>query len=180
MISEAELERTEYGLAPRGEGWYVVNLRDAEWRHADGRGAVCVASDDFEGWRRASDQLGVNVFALSPGEPMALYHREADQEGFLVLSGEAVLVVEGQERRLRQWDYFHCPPGTDHITIGAGEQGAAIFMLGTRSEGHRIHYPANPVAARHGASVAESTDRAQGAYKDRPPIRPSRPPAPWG
>ena len=83
-MQEAPLERTQHGLAPRGGGWYVLNMRDAEWRHADGRGAVCVVSDDFEGWRRDADQLGVNPFVLMPGEPMALYHREADQEGFLV------------------------------------------------------------------------------------------------
>jgi hypothetical protein len=32
---------------------------------------------------------------------MAMYHREADQEDFLVLAGEAWLFVEGQERMLR-------------------------------------------------------------------------------
>jgi len=90
VVPESKLEKTEHGLVPKGEGWYVLNMRDAEWRHADGRGAVCVVADDFEGWRRESDQLGVNPFVLMPGEPMARYHWEADQEGLLVVSGEAV------------------------------------------------------------------------------------------
>src|SRR5512145_2098242 len=97
-------------------------MRDAEWRHAEGRGAVCVVSDDFEGWRRDADQLGVNPFVLMPGEPMSVYHREADQEDFLVVSGEAVLVVEGVERALRAWDFVHSPPGTGHLIVGAGSR----------------------------------------------------------
>ena len=110
MVPEAKLEETEHGLAPRGDGWYVLNMRDAEWRHADGRGAVCLVGDDFEGWRRF-DQLGVNPFVLMPGEPMSMYHWEADQEGFLVVSGEALLIVEGEERPLRAWDFVHAPAG---------------------------------------------------------------------
>ena len=91
MVPEAKLEQTEHGLVPRGDGWFVLNMRDAEWRHADGRGAVCVVGDDFEG-ERQFEQLGVNPFVLSPGEPMAMYHWEADQEDF---------VCRGRRRRTR-------------------------------------------------------------------------------
>ena len=48
MVSESKLEQTERGLVPKDEGWFVLNMRDAEWRYADGRGAVCVLGDDFE------------------------------------------------------------------------------------------------------------------------------------
>jgi len=106
VVPESQLRRTEHGLVPKGEGWYVLNLRDAEWRHVDGRGAVAVAGDDFEGHRRF-EQLGINPFVLRPGEPMSMYHWEADQEDFLVVSGEAVLVIEGLERPLRAWDLVH-------------------------------------------------------------------------
>ena len=41
-----------------------------------------------------------------------MHHRENAQEGFLVLSGECLLIVEEEERRLRAWDFFHCPGGT--------------------------------------------------------------------
>jgi len=40
-------------------------------------------------------QLGVNLSVLEPGQAMAQYHWEADQEDFLVLAGEALLIVEG-------------------------------------------------------------------------------------
>jgi uncharacterized cupin superfamily protein len=106
MVPEARLETTEHGLVPKGKGWFVLNMRDAEWRHADGRGAVCVALDDFEGGRDV-EQLGVNPFVLGPGEAMAMYHWEATQEAFLVVSSEAVLVIEGEER--------HCARGTSCI-----------------------------------------------------------------
>ena len=103
MVQESKLEKTEHGLVPKGEGWFVLNMRDAEWRYADGRGAVCVLGDDFEG-ERHFEQLGVNPFVLRPGEPMAMYHWEGDQEGFLVVAGEAVLIIEGEERQLGAWD----------------------------------------------------------------------------
>lgn len=171
MVPEAELERTQHGLAPAGEGWYVLNLRDAEWRHADGRGAVCVAADDFEGERRL-EGLGVNVFVLAPGEAMAMYHWEADQEGFLVLSGEAVLVVEGEERRLRPWDFVHCPPHTRHVIVGAGGGRCVVVAVGSRAQ-DAIGFPADGTAQRHGASVAEDTTDGAAAYAAVPPRAPT-------
>ena len=92
MVPESKLEQTEHGLVPKGKGWFVLNMRDAVWRHADGRGAVALVADDFEG-ERQFEQLGINPFVLNPGEPMSVYHWEADQEDFLVVSGEAVLIV---------------------------------------------------------------------------------------
>jgi uncharacterized cupin superfamily protein len=175
-VAEARLERSEHGLAPDGAGWYVLNMRDAEWRHAEGRGAVCVVGDDFEGWRRDGDQLGVNPFVLMPGESMALYHREADQEAFLVLSGEALLVVEGEERPLRRWDFVHCPPGTGHVVVGAGRSPCLVLAVGARAnadEPGALAFPADAVAARHGASVAEDTLDGSVAYADLPPREPT-------
>jgi uncharacterized cupin superfamily protein len=171
MVSESNLERTEHGLVPKGEGWFVINLRAAEWRHADGRGAVCVALDDFEGERRAV-QYGVNVFALSPGEPMAQYHWEADQEGFLVVSGEAVLVIEGEERPLRAWDFVHCPPRTKHVLVGAGSGPCVVIAVGARAH-DSIGFPADETAKRHGASVEEDTTNGGAAYADLPRRRPT-------
>src|ERR671937_3278648 len=92
MVPEAELEQTENGLVPRGEGWFVVNAREARWFDRGPRGAVC----SFEGEPEFS-QLGVNLFVLGPGQPMSMYHWEADQEDFLVLSGEALLIVDDEE-----------------------------------------------------------------------------------
>jgi uncharacterized cupin superfamily protein len=66
-------------------------------------------------------QLGINIVVLGRGQPMAMYHWEADQEDFLVLSGEALLIVEGEERPLKQWDFVHCPPRTNHVILGAGD-----------------------------------------------------------
>ncbi len=176
MVPEASLERTEHGLVPRGGGWYVLGMRDAEWRHAEGRGAVCVVSDDFEGWRRTGDQLGVNVFVLEPGEAMAMYHREADQEDFLVVSGKAVLVVEGEERPLRAWDLFHSPPGTEHVIVGAGSGPCLVIAVGSREhdgEPDSLAFPADEVARRHGASVEADTLDGGEAYASIPPRRPT-------
>jgi uncharacterized cupin superfamily protein len=114
---------------------------------------------------------------LWPGETPGKYHAESNQEGFLVLSGECIAVVEGEERRMGQWDYLHCPPGTAHITVGAGDGPCAILMVGTRAPDDTIHYPVEPAAAKYGASVEVATDSPKEAYAGRPPIEPAS--SPW-
>ena len=175
MVPESKLEQTEHGLVPKGEGWFVLNMRDAEWRHVEGRGAVCVVGDDFEGERRF-EQLGVNPFVLRPGEPMAVYHWEADQEGFLVVSGEAVLIIEGEERQLRAWDFVHCPPTTKHVIVGAGSGPCLVIAVGARewSTGPDwIGFTVDEVAKRHGASVEEDTTDPDAVYGPLPRREPT-------
>jgi uncharacterized cupin superfamily protein len=120
VVPESQLVPTKHGLVPKGDGWFVLNAREAQWWERKGRGVLC----EFEGsgFEGATDftQLGINLTLLGPGEPMSMYHWEADQEDFLVLSGEALLIVEGEERRLRSSDFVHCPPGTNHTIIGTG------------------------------------------------------------
>jgi uncharacterized cupin superfamily protein len=175
MVPEAKLATTEQGLVPQGDGWYVLGLRDAMWRQVDGRGAVCLVGDDFEGERRF-EQLGINPFVLMPGEPMSVYHWEADQENFLVVSGEAVLVVEGRERQLRAWDFVHCPPNTKHVIVGAGNGPCVVIAVGARenSDGPDwIGFPADDAAKRHGASVEEDTTDPDVVYGPLPGRRPT-------
>ena len=175
MVPESKLKQTEHGLVPKGEGWFVLNMRDAEWRHVDGRGAVCVVGDDFEG-ERQFEQLGVNMFLLGPGEPMAMYHWEADQEDFLVVSGEAVLVIEGEERQLRAWDFVHCPPNTKHVIVGAGSGPCLVIAVGARehsTESDSLGFTADEIAKRHGVSVEEDTTDPSAAYAPLPRREPT-------
>jgi uncharacterized cupin superfamily protein len=171
MVPESKLERTDYGLVSQGEGWFVLNLRDAEWRHADGRGAVSVALDDFEG-QPQFEQLGINPFVLMPGEPMSMYHWEADQGAFLVVSGEAVLIIEGEERHLRAWDFVHCPPRTKHVIVGAASGSCLVIAVGARERGS-IGFTVDEAARRHGASVEEATTDGGVAYSSVPVRRPT-------
>jgi uncharacterized cupin superfamily protein len=168
---ESKLEKTAHGLVSKGEGWFVLNLRDAEWRHADGRGAVCVVHDDFEGDRQ-SEQLGINPFVLEPGDAMAMYHWEADQEDFLVVSGEAVLIIEGEERQLRAWDFVHCPPNTKHVIVGAGRGPCLVIAVGAR-ERDSLGFPVDEVAKRRGASVEKNTMDGGVAYASLPRREPT-------
>lgn len=162
MVPEASLERTEYGLMPRGEGWFVLNARDARWARGDDVSASCELEGESE-----FEQVGVFLRVLRPGEPVALYHWEADQEGFLVLSGEALLLVEGEERVLWQWDFFHCPPGTKHIVVGAGDAPCVLLSVGAREhqggEGWG-GYPVDEIALRHRAGVEAETTDGREAY----------------
>jgi uncharacterized cupin superfamily protein len=172
-MEEARLRETEHGAVVEGSGWFVVNLAELAWETIPGHGAWCA----FEADDARAPHLGVGVHVLMPGEPSAKYHAESAQEGFLVLEGECVVVVEEQERRLRQWDYLHCPPGVAHITVGAGDGPCAILMLGARFPGRTIHYPVSELAARHGASVQAPTDSPREAYAGEP--EPVRVRAPW-
>jgi uncharacterized cupin superfamily protein len=162
MVPEAPLEQTDAGLVPKGDGWFVLNAREARWYHAPGRSAVC----DFEG-DIDFPQLGINLSVLQPGESMAMYHWEADQEDFLVLSGEALLIIEGEERPLKAWDFVHCPPDTKHTILGAGEGPCVILAVGARQnqEGPGWGgYTVDETARKHGVSAAYETNEAQEAY----------------
>jgi uncharacterized cupin superfamily protein len=172
MVPEANLDSTEHGLVPDGEGWFVLNAREARWLYREGRTAICL----FEGEPEFS-QVGINLSVLGPGEPMAMYHWEADQEDFLVLAGEALLIVEGEERRLRQWDFVHCPPETNHVIVGAGDGGCVVLAVGARERSTGPEwgaYTVDEVALRHGAGVGEETTDAKQAYarfRQREPTR---------
>ena len=172
MVPESPLESTEHGLVPEGDGWFVLNAREARWRPGQGRGAYCI----FEG-EPEFPQLGIHLVTLAPGEPMSMYHWEADQEDFLVLAGEALLVIEGEERPLRQWDFVHCPAGTNHTIIGAGDAPCLVLAVGARdlSTGPDWGgYAVDGAAIRHGAGVTEETPLAEEAYARFPAREPSR------
>ena len=159
MVEEARLEQTEHGLVPNGDGWFVVNAREARWWHHDTFGSAAT----FEGDVRFDD-FGINVQVLKPGEPNCMYHGENAQEDFLVLAGECILLVDGEERRLRQWDFFHSPPWTEHVFVGAGEGPCAILMVGARPDPEELRYPVAEVAQRHNASVSSETPSGEEAY----------------
>jgi uncharacterized cupin superfamily protein len=165
-VNEASSEETPYGRYITSDGWFVINLSDALAVRNEEKGGALYP---FEGQREPRFRdFGVNVRILSPGEPNALYHSEDAQEGFLVLSGECTLIVEEDERSLRQWDYFHCPAGTHHIIVGAGDGPCAILMIGARPEIETLHYPVSEVAAKYGASAAKDTYDPDEAYADWP------------
>jgi uncharacterized cupin superfamily protein len=172
-VPEARLADSGSGLAPASDGWFVVNVQDAEWLTSEnGEKKPSGSECGFESGEFSFGQLGVRLHVLEPGEPNGLYHSESQQEAFLVLSGECTLLVEGEERLLRPWDFFHCPAGTEHIFLGAGDGPCVIFMAGARSEDTRIVYPVSELAARHDASVSEETSDPRQAYVGR--FEPSR------
>ena len=173
MVQEAQLEQAETGLYPTGQGWFVVNVRDARWGRNEKFGAVC----PFEGpWPDASFRdLGISLRVLEPGQSNCLYHRESNQEDFLVLAGECLLLVEGQERQLRAWDFVHCAPNTEHVFVGAGSGPSVILMVGARSEDEALFYPVSELARRYGAGVENETDSGDEAYAPYPGPEAGRP-----
>jgi uncharacterized cupin superfamily protein len=150
--------------------WYVINAREGEWWEKGPRGRVkdLVVPDDA--------QVGVNLFVLEPGHRMSMYHWEADQEGFFVIAGEALLIVEDEEHPLRQWVYFHCPIGVPHTIVGGGSGPSVILAIGAREhqEGPGWGgYPYSEVAMKHDASAEEETTNAKVAYARFPASQPT-------
>jgi uncharacterized cupin superfamily protein len=172
MSEEARLEETPSGLQPTGAGWFVVNVRDTAWLVHDAFGAGCV----FENRQAAHfPELGINISVMQPGQPLCLYHEENAQEDFLVLAGECVLLVNGEERPLRIWDFFHSPAGTEHVIVGAGQGPSIVLAVGTRPEEEQLRYPASELAARYGASAEAETTDAREAYARFERPQPARP-----
>jgi len=170
-MDETRLIEGEAGRRPAGEGWFVVNVGDAEWLRDETFGAAT----QFESREARFKELGINIQVLQPGQPNGLYHAESNQEDFLVLAGECLLIVEDQERLLHAWDFVHCPAGTCHIFVGAGEDACLVLMVGTRTPDDTIVYPVSEVALRHRAGVERETTDAHEAYAGRADTRPGRP-----
>jgi uncharacterized cupin superfamily protein len=190
MVEEARLEEVSSGLAPVSPGWFVVNAGEAAWVRNDAFGARC----NFEGSDRALAErpelerqwfaeVGYTLAVLEPGKPTGMYHAESSQEDFLVLAGECMLVIEEEERRLRAWDFVHCPAGTRHVFVGIGDEPCVIFMIGARAAGKTLLYPrSEPALALH-AGVESETEQPAEAYAPFPRWRVGRPDAwdalPW-
>jgi uncharacterized cupin superfamily protein len=159
VIPETGYEKADGGVLPKGEGWFVLNARDAVW-HDSTFGPYTRFEGDVP-----FPQVGINIGILQPGQPSCMYHGENEQEDFLVLDGECLLLVEGEERRLKAWDFVHCPAWTEHVFVGAGDGPCALLAIGGRSGGDVI-YPASVLAQRHKAGVAKETTEPREAYAD--------------
>jgi uncharacterized cupin superfamily protein len=166
MVDEARLEQQDAGLTPVTDGWFVVSVPVAAWVTNPVLGAACV----FEGEDVSFPDVGFTIGILQPGQSGGRYHREANQEDFLVLAGECLLLIEGEERRLKAWDFVHCPPDTEHGFVGAGDGPCAIFMSGARQGWPEkgLFYPRSELALRHGAGVEADTASPAEAYAPFP------------
>jgi uncharacterized cupin superfamily protein len=168
LRSEARLVEKDGGLIPEDEGWFVLNVRNARWYRSPAFGSIARFEGDEGAWFK---ELGINIRVLEPGQPNCLYHGENAQEDFLVLFGECLLLVEGEERPLQQWDFVHLPPWTQHVAVGAGSGPCAILMVGTRPrtpEDDQLIYPVAEVARKHNASVDKETTSGEEAYAPFP------------
>ncbi len=176
-VPEAHLERTDEGLVYKGDGWFVVNAEDVRWRESEGLGRSTNFGGDI-----VFDQIGIGINVLAPGQPLSMYHGESDEEDFLLLSGTATLLIEGQERPLRRWDFVHCPPYAEH-TIVAGPVGCVLVGVGARERHTELgpgggrrgkegesEYTVHETALKHGAGIEPGTPQDE-AYSRFPPRR---------
>ena len=178
MVPEAKLEDSGNGLAPKTAGWFVLNARAARWFDKPGQGhSVPLTGKDEHEAETFFPMLGMAIRVMSPGEVSTTYHWETEQEDFLVLAGEALAIIEGQERALKQWDFVHCPPETKHAFVGAGDGPCVLLCASSRQfqkDGPWGFYCAGEAAARHNAASPEDTQDGRIAYARFPPSRETR------
>lgn len=181
MVREARLEPLEAGLTPVTDGWFVVSVRDGAWVTNEALGEACI----FEGDDAPFPHVGFTLAVLQPGQS-SRYHREANQEDFLVLAGECILLIEGEERPLQAWDFVHCPPHAEHGFVATGDGPCVIFMTGARQGWPEkgVVYPRSELALHHGAGVETETTSPAEAYAGLPRWKPGPPDdwdgLPWG
>jgi len=178
VVPEAKLEDNGTGLVPQSVGWLVLNARDARWFDKPGQGhsVPLTGHDEYEA-ETFFPMLGMAIRVMSPGEVSTTYHWETEQEDFLVLAGEALAIIEGQERALKQWDFVHCPPETKHAFVGAGDGPCVLLCASSRQfqkDGPWGFYCADETAARHNAASPEDTQDGDIAYARFPPSRETR------
>jgi uncharacterized cupin superfamily protein len=140
---------------------FIVNIADARALGHSRRATLIDLEREDAPW----PEVGVNIQVMAPGQPNCRYHSEPVQEDFLVLHGECIVILQGEERRMRQWDFLHCPAGVEHVFVGAGDGPCAVLMIGSRRL-DQAHYPVNDIAARYDASAARTTDDPGEAYAD--------------
>ena len=178
---EARVEQVTHGAAPVSDGWFVLNANDAQWIHHPDFGWCCPFEASGSVIRQRDDlgthtfpQLGVNLLVLTGSG--GLYHREDQQEDFLVLRGECLALVEGEERLLKQWDLFHSPAGTEHVLVATSDEPCLVLRVGIRLGYPGLFYPRAEVAVRHGAAADEETPSGAEAYRSRGHWQPSQKP----
>jgi uncharacterized cupin superfamily protein len=172
MVAEARMEPVASGLAPVTPGWFVVNTADAAWTNHDRFGGVCIFESDEFVLRGRPDltayekpYAGFTIRVVSPAHPATHYHAESVEEDFLVLMGECILIIEDQERRLKTWDFVHCPPMTGHAFVATDDGPCVILATGNRRDDLEVISPDSEAALRRGVGpepdlpVAERTAR---------------------
>jgi uncharacterized cupin superfamily protein len=169
-MKEARLQQTEHGLVPEDDGWYVLNTTEAVWEENAEFGRFT----RWEGKDARFPEVGINIAVMQPGQPACMYHGEDAQENFLVLAGEGILIIEGEERPLKAWDFVHCPPWAKHVIVAAGSEPLVVLAIGARNGRTGLVYPVDETALKHSAGVERETTEGKTAYAGTSELVPTR------
>jgi mannose-6-phosphate isomerase-like protein (cupin superfamily) len=177
VVEEAELEETEVGLLPKTQGWFIMSALETRWFDKPGQGhsVSLTGYNEYEA-ETFFPMLGMSIRVAGPGDATTTYHWETEQEGFLVLSGEGIAIIEGEERPLKQWDFVHCPPGTRHAFAG-GEPPLVLLCASSRQfqkDGPWGYYCFDETAAKYNAASPEDTQDGEIAYARFAEVRKTR------
>ncbi|HTV80623.1 MAG TPA: cupin domain-containing protein [Steroidobacteraceae bacterium] len=97
--------------------------------------------------------FGVNLTHLEPGAASALFHSHALQDEFVfVLEGNPTIAFGDREYRLSPGDCmgFKAGTGIGHQVINRTAEVVAYLEIGDRTQGERVEYPKDDIAAQAG------------------------------
>ncbi len=90
------------------------------------------------------EKIYVNIDYVKPGGKSVKYHSHSKQEEFfLIMSGEGILRMDGQQIPVKVGDVVSKPAGKDiaHQFINNGSEILQILDMGTREQGDIASYP---------------------------------------
>jgi uncharacterized cupin superfamily protein len=158
FVKEAELGPPELG-EPGPRPSTIVNLSEVEPQHF-GRGPVSSQRRDL-GKAAGSRQTGLQHYEVDPGRNAAPAHcHSLEEEVFVVLGGDGVLVLGEEEQPVRAGHVVACPPATRvaHM-FRAGSDGLQLLAYGTREPGDMCYYPRSNKIAFRGLGVVGRIER---------------------
>jgi uncharacterized cupin superfamily protein len=124
-------------------GKLIRNFKDIE-RKRDERAPLYDSTGARLAPGTAATKLGISVDSVAPGKRSCPYHfHYAQEEAFVVLSGEGSLRVAGEMLPIKAGDTIFIPPGPEypHQIINTSDAPLEYLSISTRDSPEVVEYP---------------------------------------
>ena len=153
FVREAEAGPPELPDQPGERSTTIVNV-DAVPPRQFGRSRVKSMERDL-GRAAGSVATGINYVEVEPGKDATPLHcHSLEEELFVILDGEGVLMLGDDETPVRSGHVVSRPPGTGIAhAFRAGERGLTFLAYGSREPGDLCYYPRSNKVSFRGLGV---------------------------
>ena len=159
FVRESEAGPPQLPAEPDPRPASIVNLADVEPNTIE-RTRVMNTRRDL-GRAAGSVSTGLQHFEVSPGkEANPLHCHSVEEETFVVLDGDGVLLLGDEETPVRPGSVVSRPPATGVAhTFRAGERGLTFLAYGTREAADVCYYPRSNKILFRGVGVIARLER---------------------